>query len=120
MAENKNAVIVGKVNLPPRREVVIEKKQARPPRQEQPRQERKVKRDDPFAAKNANQQMLQELQFIKGKLKKATEDLAAVVARHDAAGLATANLVAYLAAEPAQDAARSALIDTLIEACLKV
>ncbi len=81
MSEIKNAVIVGKITLAPRKEVVVQKP-SRQPRQEQaPRQERpkQMKRsDDGRAAQAGNQAMLQELQYVKRQLRTAQDNLSAV------------------------------------------
>lgn len=75
---SKSAVVVGKVELKPRREVVIEKKAAPAPKAEakpQPRQERKPgRRQQEYDPRVANQQVFQELQYVKKQLAQARAD----------------------------------------------
>lgn len=80
MPENKNAVVVGKVELKPRREVVVGPKadQNRRPqfqakKQAEPRPKQMKRADDTRASAAANQAMLQELQYVKKQLREAQE-----------------------------------------------
>jgi hypothetical protein len=120
MSEIKNAVVVGKVNLPARRVVEVQKKAE--PRREQPRpprtDERKPKRADDggFAARNANQQMLQELNWVKAQLRKAKDDYSAVATRAEFVRIAAKELISQLEANPAFAAVAPDAIQALKDA----
>lgn len=60
----KQAVVVGKVNLPARREVKPQQKQER----RGPKPERKQRRQPEVDPRVTNMQMLQELQYLKKKI----------------------------------------------------
>lgn len=74
----KPAVIIGKIALKPRKEVVIQKK-APPtePRAERPKQMKRA--DDNRAQIAGNQQMLQELQFVKKQVRDAEAKAASAI-----------------------------------------
>jgi hypothetical protein len=73
MSEVKNAVIIGKVVLPPKRSPVVKKVTPKP---QEPRPARRERPQDP---RTQNGQMLQELQYVKTQLRRVQEDLNRVV-----------------------------------------
>lgn len=71
MSQSKNAVVVGKVNLQPRKEVVVKPK----PIKQERREEKPRRQERPVDPRTQNTVMLQELQFVKKQLAQAKFDL---------------------------------------------
>lgn len=66
MSESKNAVVVGRVTLPQKREVVVQKAQPQQPRRGGPQ-----RRERPVDPRVVSSQQIQELAAVKGELAKA-------------------------------------------------